>query len=58
MVNALIHEHRRDLATGVHGNVGRVVDVWITLWTSGGQPPIANISIFGRSLVDCARSSE
>jgi len=41
------------------------VHLWITLWTNPSdtanavrQPPIANISTLGRSLVDAERSSE
>ena len=32
--------------------------MWITLWTAACQPPIANISIRGRSEVASDRSSE
>jgi hypothetical protein len=57
-VNALIHEDRTDFSGTVHGFHEAVGGMWITVWTNGVQPPIANISIFGRSDVDCDRNSE
>ena len=54
MVNALIHEPAIE-AESLSTNP---VHLWITLWMTVPQPPIANISTLGRSDVEAERSSE
>jgi hypothetical protein len=61
-VNALIHEVRRTGRRSIHEFTADVDGPWITpltrLIVSVRQPPIANISIRGRSPVAAVRSSE